>query len=105
MEIKVAGCPLGAKCEEVKEEAGQQVLYRCPWFAQLRGNNPTTGKEVDEFACAVAWLPILLVENSQMSRQTGAAVESFRNEVVKANNNQPSLLPPADQKHIKLVEG
>jgi hypothetical protein len=30
-------------------------------------------------------MPILLIENSQMSRQTGAAVESFRNEMVKGN--------------------
>ena len=27
----------------------------------------------------------MMIENSQMQRQTGAAVESFRNEVVKAN--------------------
>lgn len=57
----------------------------CAWFIQLRGNNPNTGKEVDEWGCAIAWLPILTVENSQQQRQTGAAVESFRNEVVKAN--------------------
>jgi hypothetical protein len=28
---------------------------------------------------------MLLIENSQMQRQTGAAVETFRNEVVSAN--------------------
>jgi hypothetical protein len=28
---------------------------------------------------------MLLIENSGMSRQTGAAVESFRNEMVKSN--------------------
>ena len=35
---------------------------------------------------AVTWLPMLTIENSQQQRQTGAAVESFRNEVVKSNN-------------------
>ena len=28
---------------------------------------------------------VLLIENSQQQRQTGAAVESFRNEMVKSN--------------------
>ena len=57
----------------------------CSWFIQVRGTNPNTGEEVDEWGCAVAWLPILSIENSQMQRQTGAAIESFRNEVVKSN--------------------
>ena len=33
--------------------------------------------------CAITWLPTLLLEGSQQTRQTGAAIESFRNEVVK----------------------
>lgn len=57
----------------------------CAWFTKLAGTNPNTGQSVDEWGCAVAWLPILLVENSQQQRQTGAAVESFRNEIVAAN--------------------
>ena len=58
----------------------------CAWFMKVRGHNPNTGAEVDEWACSMAWLPILLIDNSQQQRQTGAAVESFRNEVVKANS-------------------
>lgn len=56
----------------------------CAWFIQVRGTNPNTGEEVDDWGCAVAWLPILLIENAQQARQTGAAVENFRNEMVKA---------------------
>ena len=52
----------------------------------VRGANPNTGEEVDNWGCAVAWMPVLTIENSQQQRQTGAAVESFRNEMVKANN-------------------
>jgi hypothetical protein len=62
----------------------------CAWFTQLRGNNPQTGKEIDEWGCAIAWIPVLLIENSQQQRQTGAAVESFRNEMV--NSNEQTLL-------------
>jgi hypothetical protein len=35
---------------------------------------------------------MLLVENSGQQRQTGAAVESFRNEMVKANESSVKLL-------------
>ena len=58
----------------------------CSWYTQVRGQNPQTGKDVDEWGCAVTWLPVLLIENSQMQRQTGAAVESFRNESVNTRN-------------------
>jgi hypothetical protein len=64
----------------------------CAWFTKLAGTNPNNGQAVDEWGCAVAWLPILLVENSQQQRQTGAAVESFRNEVVAANTAVSPLL-------------
>jgi hypothetical protein len=64
----------------------------CAWFTQLRGNNPQTGKEIDEWGCAIAWIPVLLIENSQQQRSTGAAVESFRNEMTKANAQTAELI-------------
>ena len=64
----------------------------CAWFVKLAGTDANTGKPVDEFGCAVAWLPMLLIENAQQSRSTGAAVESFRNEMVKQNQTNHSLL-------------
>ena len=67
-------CPL--KCEDC-------LGLKCSWFTQIRGTHPQTGEEIDEWGCAVTWMPMLLIENSQMQRQTGAAVESFRNETVK----------------------
>jgi hypothetical protein len=57
----------------------------CAWFLKIRGANPNTGEEIDEWGCSMAWLPVLMIENSQQQRSTGAAVESFRNEMVKNN--------------------
>lgn len=57
--------------------------FDCLWWIHLRGTNPNTGKEVDEHDCAVRWLPTLLVENAKETRQGAAAVESFRNAVVR----------------------
>lgn len=64
----------------------------CSWFTQVRGHNPNTGEDVDEWACAVNWLPMLMIENSQQQRQTGAAVESFRNEMVKSQEMSQAVL-------------
>ena len=62
------------------------IGLECSWYTQIRGTNPNTGQPVDEWGCAVTWLPTLLIENAQMQRQTGAAVESFRNESVNTRN-------------------
>lgn len=64
----------------------------CSWFTQIRGHNPNTGEEVDEWGCAITWLPMLMIENSGQQRQTGAAVESFRNEMVKAQQMSQQVL-------------
>lgn len=74
----------------------------CAWFMQIRGTDPNTGEELDDWGCSMAWMPKLLIENAMQSRQTGAAVESFRNEMVKANNlNRDMLLEAA--KHDKDI--
>ena len=59
--------------------------FDCAWFMKISGKNPNTGVDTEEWGCAMAWLPVLLVENAQQSRSTGAAVESFRNEMVNQN--------------------
>jgi len=57
----------------------------CAWFIKIAGTNPNTGREVEDWGCSMAWLPMLMIENSQQQRGTSAAVESFRNEMVKNN--------------------
>jgi hypothetical protein len=73
----------------------------CAWFLKIRGQNPNTGEDIDDWGCSMSWLPILLIENAQMSRQTGAAVESFRNEMVKANESNQQLLAHTAYKAIR----
>jgi hypothetical protein len=66
----------------------------------MRGTNPNTGEPVDEWGCAVTWMPFMAVEIAQKSNQTGAAVESFRNEVVRANHQNQELYREALQQQI-----
>jgi hypothetical protein len=99
---KVADCPLWrGPC---KKDA-------CRWYTHVLGVNPNDGATVNKQGCAMEFLPMLLVENAQQSRQTGAAVESFRNEMVNANGivaiqqqilASAALAPPAEP---KLIEG
>jgi hypothetical protein len=104
MELKtVLTCPLGSKCEEIKDNA----IHRCVWFQTFAGTNPNTGEQVDEKGCAMAWLPILMIENSKQQLSTSAAVESFRNEMVKAQETSQKVLLAAAMRQpapIKYLE-
>jgi hypothetical protein len=91
----------GNFCPLLKKDC---VGLQCAWFTQVRGSNPNTGKEVDEWACAIAWLPVLLIENSQQQRSTGSAVESFRNEMVKTNENSQQILLAAVKNSLLEVK-
>jgi hypothetical protein len=39
----------------------------------------------------MTFMPMLLIENAQQARQTGAAVESFRNTMAKQNDQMLQL--------------
>lgn len=87
----------GTFCPLIKKDC---VELKCAWYTQMRGTNPNTGEPVDEWGCAVAWMPFMAVEIAQKSNQTGAAVESFRNEVVKANDSNQQLYREALKNQI-----
>ncbi len=59
---------------------GKKCLeHDCMQWIQIMGTNPNTGQEVSEWGCAISWIPVLLIEGSQQTRQAGAAIESLRN--------------------------
>lgn len=74
----------GELCPLWKKDVSK-VCHTCPWFTLLRGKDPQSEKEIDEWACAIAFGPILACEVSQRTNQLGAAIESFRNEMKKDN--------------------
>lgn len=87
----------GTYCPLLKKEC---IGTKCAWFTRVQGYDTNTGKEVDEYQCAIAWMPMLMVENSGQQRQTGAAVESFRNEMVKANENSIKILAETSKQNL-----
>ena len=96
MELKSKnGCPLHnfEPCKQLD----------CAWFTKIAGKNPQGQKEVEEWGCAVTFMPILMVANTNSNTRTQAAIESFRNKMV---SQQEELLQLAKQGDIdtKLIE-
>lgn len=87
----------GSYCPLLKKDC---VQMQCNWFIQVRGFDSNTGKEVDEYGCAVAWLPHLLIENANQTRQAGAATESFRNEMVRASEKTVQAILIASEANL-----
>lgn len=93
----------GTFCPLIKKDC---IGLTCAWYTRVQGYDVNSGNQVDSYECAISWLPILLIENSGQQRQTGAAVESFRNEMVKANEvNTQLLLATSESQQPKLIRG
>ena len=87
-------CPLiGESCRQLE----------CTWYTKVSGVHPQTGEPVEEYGCAVAWIPFLQIDTSKHVNQAGAAIESLRNETVEKLS---PILPiqPIQQKLIKINE-
>ena len=101
---------VGKFCPLIKKDC---VGVKCSWFTQIRGTNPNTGEAVDDWGCAITWLPTLLIENSQQQRGTSASVQSFRNEMVQQGEtlnqvlihavNQQAALSAVEPAEVKLL--
>lgn len=92
----------GKYCPLIKKDC---IGLQCSWFMLVRGKHPQTGQDVDEWGCAMTWLPVLLIENSQQQRQTGAAVESFRNEVVKSAEEATQRMLQSTEPNVIQIFG
>jgi len=79
-----SNCPLN-KFEPCK-------LWECSWFIEIKGNHPQTGTELNEWGCAVAWLPVMMINTAREQHSTSVAIESFRNEMVKSNEVSQKIL-------------
>jgi hypothetical protein len=91
----------GSFCPLIKKDC---IGLTCAWYTRVQGYDMNSGSQVDNYECAISWLPMLLIENSGQQRQTGAAVESFRNEMVKANEvNTQLILAASEPQQPKLL--
>ena len=59
------------------------IEHDCKFWIKL--TNTTVDGKTEVWDCADAWGPVLQCEIIAKTSQLGAAIESFRNEMVKAN--------------------
>jgi hypothetical protein len=79
--VKIPHADEGTICPLHKVDCST-VCHKCPWWSRVVGKNPQSEEMIDDWRCAVALLPMLLIENAQVSRGTTVAMETFRNGVV-----------------------
>lgn len=84
-------------CPFIKEKCLEHV---CQFYVHVQGINPQTGAQMDNWDCAIAWLPVLLIEGANESRKTAASVQSFRNEMVK---HQETLIRLALGEEVPMI--
>lgn len=82
---------------------GPCIEGKCRFWVHLMGQHPQTGAQIDKFDCAVALVPLMLIENSNQQRMTGAAIESFRNEMVEGNKATGQLLAHSIAQNMGLI--
>ena len=92
----------GTFCPLIKEDC---IQFKCAFWTHLRGTHPQSGKDMDEYDCAVRWLPVMVIETTQQTRQVGAAVESFRNQVIARQTVLDRLGEKFGSPVIGLVKG
>jgi hypothetical protein len=83
-------CPYTGFAKSCREGVTE---HNCPKWIHIKGLDPQTGAELDKFGCADTMMHVIMLENTLMQRQTGAAVESLRNAMLR--NPMHTLGPPS----------
>lgn len=60
-------------------------LHACCFWVTVQGKHPQTGEVMNTSDCSFSLLPVLMIQTSKTTMEVGAAIESFRNEMVEAN--------------------
>lgn len=84
---------------------GECIEHQCTFFTHLMGKNPQPpGNDIDQWACAIAWLPILLVENAAMIRNVAASTDKVASEVSKAHEVPINITLPMKNGKQPILE-
>lgn len=96
-------CPMMGGEECVQDGAiRNDELVACRFWVTVMGEDPQTGETINNGDCAMAWMPVLMIENSKVNRETGAAIESMRNESVTTGQQITSALVLAANANKKI---
>jgi len=79
--VQIPHAEEGKICPLHKQDMSE-VCHKCPWWTKLQGAHPSTGERIDEWGCAVTWLPILLIEGAKETKTVGAEIARHNNELM-----------------------
>jgi len=82
------------------------IGHRCMLFTHFTMKDPQTGRDRDEWTCAHALNPVMMLELANQIRQVAASVDSMRNEVVKRQDvlNTAAILNMNTRKTIPIKD-
>ena len=99
----IVDCPLGSQCEYIGDD---KKLHRCAWYTKLVGKNPQSEEQIDEWQCAMSWLPLMLVENAQTNRGQTAAIHQGNKETISRQEELNTILGMAlNQSKQRMLNG
>lgn len=78
--------------------------HDCMLYTNISWINPQTGLGEDKYACALALIPIMLVENARKTGGVQAAVETARNDICTRQDTFNQLAIEARERN-RLTEG
>jgi hypothetical protein len=82
-------------CPLIKQQC---IRGSCAAWMKLAGKNPQSEEYIERWGCSIFdWTPLLLLEVSQMERQTGSAVESLRNRIAEIRDK---MIPTDSRRRI-----
>lgn len=94
---------MGKFCPIIQKDC---IEHGCKFFIHLLGNDPQNpGATIDKFDCAIAFLPILLIENANVSRQGNASMDKVATEIHKIADIPIQIRLEAPAQVPKLING
>jgi len=109
LERKIMICPLnGQVCssgvrKDFPEEQTTGQKHTCRWWIHVAGKDPQSEKQVDHFDCSMAWMPVLQIEGSQMTRQVAASADKVASEINRMHGSFVGALP--NDARLRLTNG
>lgn len=71
-------------------------------YTHVTMQDPQSGASKDQWACSLALLPVMLIENARQSRGVQASVESMRNEVCERQDTLNRLIVQASRRPAQV---
>jgi hypothetical protein len=71
-------------CPLLKEPCLQ---HKCQWFIRFWKPDALKGTSIEEYNCAIVWLPLLVIEGTDQQKLTTRAVEALHEDHSSIPNN------------------